>query len=78
MGIIHIAARNDDKSMRFEEALYDIEEAIAEACDIYDEMKEQFSERSGASEEMSPRMQRRMSGRMNSRNSSYERRGRRM
>lgn len=74
MGIIHIAARNDDKSKRFEEALYDIEEAIAEACDIYDEMKEQFSERSVVPEEISPRMHRRM----NSRNSSYERRGRRM
>lgn len=45
MGLIHIMERGDEKSERFENAMYDIMEAAEEACDIYEEMKEEFSQR---------------------------------
>lgn len=64
MGLLQIMSRGDEKAQRFEDALYDIEEAIGEACEIYDEMKEQFSQRGetdGA--EYSARMRRRMNNR---------------
>lgn len=47
MGLIHIMERGGKKAERFEDAMYEIKEAVDEMCDIYDEMKEQFSSRDG-------------------------------
>ncbi len=45
MALIHIMERGGEKAERFENAMYDIVEAAEEACDIYEEMKEEFSQR---------------------------------
>lgn len=47
MGLIHIMERSGDGDVRrFEESLQMAKEGLKEACEIFDEMKEQFSERS--------------------------------
>ena len=74
MGLIHIMQRGGDDAMRFEEAMYDIKDAIDEACEIYEQMKSQFGEGEGYGERSSYRM----NNRMNSRGGSMgERRSRR-
>lgn len=76
MGLLQVMTRGDEKTQRFEEALCDIEDAIGEAIEIYDEMEAQFSERSGNGGEgngYTPQMRRRM----NRRSSMRERHGRR-
>ena len=74
MGLIHIMQRGGDDAMRFEEAMYDIKDAIDEACEIYEQMKSQFGDGEGYGERSSYRM----NNRMNSRGGSMgERRSRR-
>ena len=47
MGLIHIMERSGDSDVRrFEESLHMAKEGIKEACEIFEEMKAQFSERS--------------------------------
>lgn len=48
MGMIHIFERGDDVR-RFEEGLKRAKSGLSEMCDIWEDMKEQFSERGGAS-----------------------------
>ena len=46
MGLIHIMERSSDNDVRrFEEGLKMAKEGIMEVCDLYEEMKSQFSER---------------------------------
>ena len=73
MGLIHIMQRGGDDAMRFEEAMYDIKDAIDEACEIYEQMKSQFGEGEGYGERSSHRMGSRMGERGGS---MGERRGR--
>lgn len=47
MGLIHIMERSSDNDVRrFEESLHMAKAGIKEACEIYEDMKAQFSERS--------------------------------
>lgn len=74
MGLVQILSRSGDESaQRFEDAMYDIKDAVMEACEIYEEMKSQFSER----DEFEGRSSYRQSERMGNRGGSMgERRGR--
>lgn len=48
MGLIHIMERSGDNDVRrFEESLKMAKEGIMEACEVFDDMKSQFSERYG-------------------------------
>lgn len=53
----------DEATQRFEDAMYDIKEAVTEACEIYEEMKSQYSERGGYGERNSYRYGERMGNR---------------
>lgn len=55
MGIIHIMERGGDDVRRFEESLRMAKEGIKEACEIFEDMKSQFSERSSYGERYSQR-----------------------
>ena len=46
MGLVHIFERSGDNDVRrFDEALKMAKEGIMEVCDLYEDMKSQFSER---------------------------------
>lgn len=55
MGLIHIMERGGNDVHRFEESLKMAKEGIMEACEIFEDMKEQFSERGGYGERYSQR-----------------------
>lgn len=44
MGLIHIMKRGGEDVQRFEDAIYEAKESISEICEIYEEMKSQFSD----------------------------------
>ena len=46
MGLIHIMERGGDDVRKFEESLKMAKAGIKEACEIFEEMKSQFGERS--------------------------------
>jgi len=47
MGMIHIFERSGDDAKRFDEAIKRAKSGLMEACEIWEDMKAQFSERSG-------------------------------
>lgn len=49
MGVIHIFERGGDDAKRFDEAMKRAKSGLMEACEIWEDMKSQFSERSGYS-----------------------------
>lgn len=50
MALIQIMKRSSSEDVqRFEDAIYDAKEAITEICEIFEDMKAQFSERDGGS-----------------------------
>lgn len=53
--MIVLRERNDGDVERFEDALKDAKMGIKEACEIFEDMKEQFGERRGYSERYSNR-----------------------
>ena len=63
MSLIRIMERGGEDVRRFEESLKMAKAGIKEACEIYEEMKEQFSERAGYGERYSQRYGERYSGR---------------
>lgn len=63
MSLIRIMERGGDDVRRFEESLKMAKEGIKEACEIFEEMKMQFSERGGYGERYSQRYGERYSGR---------------
>lgn len=63
MSLIRIMERGGEDVRRFEESLKMAKAGIKEACEIYEEMKEQFSERGGYGERYSQRYGERYSGR---------------
>ena len=50
MGLIHIFERSGDDARRFDEAMKRAKSGLMEACEIWEDMKDQFSERSGYGE----------------------------
>lgn len=48
MGIIHIFERSGDDAKRFDEAMKRAKSGLMEACEIWEDMKSQFSERGGS------------------------------
>lgn len=48
MGMIRISARGED-AKRFDEAMKRAKSGLMEACDIWEDMKSSFTERSGGS-----------------------------
>ena len=59
MGMIHIFERSGDNDVhRFTEALKMAKEGIMEACELFEDMKSQFSERGGYGERYSQRYDR--------------------
>ena len=63
MSLIRIMERGGEDVRRFEESLKMAKAGIKEACEIYEEMKEQISERGGYGERYSQRYGERYSGR---------------
>ena len=55
MGMIHILERGGDDVRQFSEALKMAKEGIMEACELFEDMKAQFSERGGYGERYSQR-----------------------
>lgn len=53
--MIVLRERNEGDVERFEDALKDAKMGIKEACEIFEDMKEQFGERRGYSERYSSR-----------------------
>ena len=49
MGLLHIMERSGDDAKRFDEAMKRAKSGLMEACEIWEDMKAQFSERGGAS-----------------------------
>ena len=47
MGMIHIFSERSDDARRFDEAMKMAKEGLMEACEIWEDMKAQFSERDG-------------------------------
>lgn len=45
MGMIHIFERSGDDAKRFDEAMKRAKSGLMEACEIWEDMKAQFSER---------------------------------
>ena len=45
MGMIHIFERSGDDAKRFDEAMKKAKSGLMEACEIWEDMKSQFSER---------------------------------
>lgn len=50
MGMIHIFERSGDDAKRFDEAMKRAKSGLMEACEIWEDMKAQFSERGGYGE----------------------------
>lgn len=50
MGMIHIMERSGDDARRFDEAMKRAKSGLMEACEIWEDMKDQFSERGGMGE----------------------------
>ena len=50
MGMIHIFERSGDDAKRFDEAMKRAKSGLMEACEIWEDMKDQFSERGGMGE----------------------------
>lgn len=50
MGMIHIFERSGDDARRFDESMKRAKSGLMEACEIWEDMKEQFSERGGMGE----------------------------
>ena len=48
MGLIRIFERSGDDAKRFDEAMKRAKSGLMEACEIWEDMKESFSERSGS------------------------------
>lgn len=48
MGMIHIFERGGDDAKRFDEAMKKAKSGLMEACEIWEDMKSQFSERGGS------------------------------
>ncbi len=48
MGLIHIMERSGDDAKRFDEAIKRAKSGLMEACEIWEDMKSQFSERGGS------------------------------
>ena len=48
MGMIHIFERSGDDAKRFDEAMKKAKSGLMEACEIWEDMKSQFSERGGS------------------------------
>ena len=82
MGLIHIFERSGDDAKRFDEAMKMAKSGLMEACEIWEDMKSQFSERGGSyGERWTPSedgMQYRRGGMYNREwdGAVYERRGR--
>lgn len=81
MGLIHIFERSGDDAKRFDEAIKMAKSGLMEACEIWEDMKSQFSERGGSyGERWTPSedgMQYRRGGMYNrDYDGMYERRGR--
>ena len=51
MGMIHIFERSGDDAKRFDEAMKRAKTGLMEACEIWEDMKSQFSERWTPSED---------------------------
>lgn len=49
MGMIHIFERSGEDAKRFDEAMKRAKSGLMEACEIWEDMKSQFSERGGGS-----------------------------
>lgn len=47
MGMLHIFSERGDDAKRFDEAMKMAKEGLMEACEIWEDMKAQFSERDG-------------------------------
>ena len=54
MGMIHIFERGGDDAKRFDEAMKKAKSGLMEACEIWEDMKSQFSERGGSYSERWP------------------------
>lgn len=50
MGILHIFSERGEDARRFDEAMKRAKSGLMEACEIWEDMKEQFSERGGMGE----------------------------
>ena len=48
MGMLHIFSERSDDARRFDEAMKMAKSGLMEACEIWEDMKSQFSERSGS------------------------------
>jgi len=54
MGMIHIFERSGDDAKRFDEAMKRAKSGLMEACEIWEDMKSQFSERGSYGERWTP------------------------
>lgn len=54
MGMIHIFERGGDDAKRFDEAMKRAKSGLMEACEIWEDMKAQFSERGSYGERWTP------------------------
>lgn len=54
MGMIHIFERGGDDAKRFDEAMKKAKSGLMEACEIWEDMKSQFSERGSYGERWTP------------------------
>ena len=54
MGMIHIFERGGDDAKRFDEAIKRAKSGLMEACEIWEDMKSQFSERGSYGERWTP------------------------
>ena len=50
MGMLHIFSERSDDARRFDEAMKMAKSGLMEACEIWEDMKAQFSEREGMSQ----------------------------
>ncbi len=50
MGMLHIFSERSDDARRFDEAMKMAKSGLMEACEIWEDMKAQFSERDGMSQ----------------------------
>ncbi len=55
MGLIHIFERSGDDAKRFDEAMKRAKSGLMEACEIWEDMKSEFSERGSYGERYSHR-----------------------
>jgi len=54
MGMIHIFERGGDDAKRFDEAMKMAKSGLMEACEIWEDMKAQFSQRGSYGERWTP------------------------